>query len=66
MRDERAAEILRDTTAGQAWEIAQRALEDARQIASGIERVEALKWAGKLRFEADKMRRAEEAKIRKA
>ena len=36
-----------------AWKTAQAALEAARQLPAGVERFEALKKAGKLRFDAD-------------
>jgi hypothetical protein len=36
-----------------AWKAAQAALEAARQLPAGGERCEALKKAGKLRFDAD-------------
>ena len=36
-----------------AWRAAQAALEAARQLPAGVERFEALKKAGKLRFDAD-------------
>jgi hypothetical protein len=36
-----------------AWKAAEAALEAARQLPAGIERCEALKKAGKLRFDAD-------------
>ena len=41
-----------------AWQLAQQALEEARLMPGGPERIEALKRAGKLRFEADKLRQA--------
>ena len=36
-----------------AWQAAETALEAARQLPAGLERCEALKKAGKLRFDAD-------------
>jgi hypothetical protein len=39
--------------AERAWKAAQAALEAARQLPAGLERCEALKKAGKLRFDAD-------------
>jgi len=51
-----------DANAEDAWEAAERALEEARQITGGAERIEALRRAGKLRFEADKLRRAADNK----
>jgi hypothetical protein len=42
--------------ADQEWEAAQAALEAARQLPVGAERAEALKKAGKLRYDADKNR----------
>jgi hypothetical protein len=38
-----------------AWQLTQQALEEARLMPGGPERSEALKRAGKLRFEADKL-----------
>jgi hypothetical protein len=38
------------------WEVAQAALEAARQLPASAERFEALKRAGQLRYEADKKR----------
>jgi hypothetical protein len=43
----------RPTKADLAWKAAQAALEAARELPAGVERCEALKKAGKLRFEAD-------------
>jgi hypothetical protein len=43
-----------------AWQLAQQALEKARAMPGGLERVEALKRAGKLRFDADQLRQAQE------
>jgi hypothetical protein len=40
----------------QEWEAAQAALEAARQLPVGAERAEALKKAGKLRYDADQNR----------
>jgi hypothetical protein len=40
--------------ADEEWEVAQAALEAARQLPAGAERFEALKKAGQLRYEADK------------
>jgi hypothetical protein len=42
-----------------AWKAAQAALEAARQLPAGVERCEALKRAGKLRFDADMKRTLE-------
>jgi hypothetical protein len=41
------------------WEVAQAALEAARQLPASAERFEALKKAGQLRYEADKKRKPE-------
>jgi hypothetical protein len=38
------------------WKAAEEALEKARRLPNGPERIQALKEAGKLRFEADKRR----------
>jgi hypothetical protein len=45
--------------AERAWKAAQAALEAARQLPAGVERCEALKKAGKLRFDADVVRALE-------
>ena len=42
-----------------AWTAAQAALDAARQLPAGVERCEALKKAGKLRFDADMNRTRE-------
>ena len=47
------------TKADLAWKAAQAALEAARQLPAGFERCEALKRAGKLRFDADMNRTLE-------
>ena len=47
------------TKADLAWTAAQAALEAARQLPAGFERCEALKRAGKLRFDADMKRTLE-------
>jgi hypothetical protein len=46
-------------TADKDWEAAQVALEAARQLPAGVERIEALKKAGQLRYNADKKRTRE-------
>jgi hypothetical protein len=42
------------------WRFAEAALEKARSLPGGPERIEALKQAGKLRFAADKRRHKKE------
>jgi hypothetical protein len=46
----------RNTELDEDWEMAQAALEAARQLPASAERFEALKKAGQLRYEADKKR----------
>jgi hypothetical protein len=50
---EDAMPAKRPTKADLAWKAAQAALEAARELPAGVERCEALKKAGKLRFHAD-------------
>jgi len=45
--------VNKPNNAERAWKAAQAALEAARQLPAGVERCEALKKAGKLRFDAD-------------
>jgi hypothetical protein len=47
-----------NTEAEKAWESAQEALELAQELPPGAERIDALRQAGKLRFEASKLRHA--------
>jgi len=42
------------------WKVAEAALEKARGLPGGAERIEALKQAGRLRFEADRNRQKKE------
>jgi hypothetical protein len=42
------------------WKVAKAALEKARGLPCGAERIEALKQAGRLRFEADRNRQKNE------
>jgi len=42
----------------EAWREAEAALEKARSMPGGAERIEALKQAGRLRLQADKLRHA--------
>ena len=42
------------------WKVAEAALEKARALPGGAERIEALKQAGRLRFEADRNRQKSE------
>jgi hypothetical protein len=46
-------------TADEDWKAAQAALEAARQLPAGVERFEALKEPGQLRYDADKKRTRE-------
>ena len=54
--------------ADEDWEVAQAALEAARQLPAGAERFEALRKAGQLRYDADRKRdgrsRPQEAGVR--
>jgi hypothetical protein len=42
------------STAEEDWKVAEAALEAARQLPAGVERFEALKKAGQLRYNADR------------
>jgi hypothetical protein len=42
------------------WKVAEAALEKARGLPGGAERIEALRQAGRLRFEANKKRQKDE------
>ncbi len=53
LRMEAAMPVKKPSSADLAWREAQAALEAARQLPAGLERFEALKKAGKLRFDAD-------------
>jgi hypothetical protein len=53
-------------TADEVWKAAQAALEAARQLPVGAERVEALRRAGQLRYDAEKMRMREAGSNAKA
>jgi hypothetical protein len=46
-------------TAEQDWKAAEAALEAARQLPAGVKRFEALKKAGRLRYNADRKRARE-------
>jgi hypothetical protein len=50
---EGAMPVKKPSDADLDWRVAQAALEAARQLPAGVERFEALKRAGKLRFDAD-------------
>jgi hypothetical protein len=45
------------------WQAAQIALNDAQKLPGGPERIEALKRAGRLRYQADQRRRSVEEEI---
>ena len=45
------------------WKAAENALEAARRLPGGAERIEALKRAGRQRFEADKKRQMKEGRL---
>lgn len=47
----------------EAWTRAERALAKARLLPVGADRISALREAGKMRFEADRLRHAAEAKL---
>ena len=59
LRIEDAMPAKKPSDAELAWKAAETALEAARQLPVGVERFEALKRAGKLRFDAD-IKRARE------
>jgi len=42
--------------ADEDWDVAQAALDAARRLPAGVERIEALKKAGQLRYDADRKR----------
>jgi hypothetical protein len=44
----------KSSTAEEDWKVAEAALEAARQLPAGVERFEALKKAGQLRYNADR------------
>jgi hypothetical protein len=44
------------SNADEDWKVAQEALEAARRLPAGVRRIEALKKAGRLRYDADKKR----------
>lgn len=46
------------TEAEEAWNEAQKALEEARLLPGGAKRIAALREAGKMRFRADQLRQA--------
>jgi hypothetical protein len=54
----RSSHMISNTEAEKAWESAQKALELAQELPPGAERIDALRQAGKLRFEASKLRHA--------
>jgi hypothetical protein len=58
MRRCQSSYTISNTEAEEAWESAQKALELAQELPPGVERMDALKQAGKLRFEASKLRYA--------
>ena len=51
-------EAPKPSEAERAWQVAQTALSEARSMPPGAERNEALKRAGRLRLEAERMRQA--------
>ena len=50
--------------ANEDWEVAQATLEAARQLPAGVKRMEALKKAGQLRYDADEKRTRESEQSR--
>ena len=54
-----------EQSVGEDWLAAEAALTDAQKMPCGVERIEALKRAGQLRYEADRRRRSiqEERKL---
>ncbi|MBA7466343.1 MAG: hypothetical protein DI543_08885 [Bradyrhizobium icense] len=63
MERESPAASEAETEAEIAWNMAQKALAEAQRIPGGAERNAALREVGKLRFQADKLRRAAEAEL---
>ena len=57
-----SSHTISNTEAEEAWESAQKALELAQELPPGAERIDALRHAGKLRFEASKLRHAIDGK----
>jgi hypothetical protein len=63
MKRESPAVSEAETEAEIAWKMAQKALVEAQRIPGGAERIAALRVAGKMRFQADELRRAAEAEL---
>jgi hypothetical protein len=57
-----SSHAISNTEAEEAWESAQKALQLAQELPPGAERIDALRQAGKLRFEASKLRHAIDGK----
>jgi hypothetical protein len=60
MNGEPSAPCVQKMEADEAWDAAQKALEEAQNLPAGVERIEALKRAGKLRLEASRLLLARE------
>jgi len=58
----RSSYSINNSEAEEAWESAQKALEEAQRLPGGPERIDALKRVGKLRLEASKLRQVLEDK----
>jgi hypothetical protein len=56
----RVANIATSDEGDEDWKAAEAALEAARRLPGGAARIEALKQAGRLRFDADKKRQKKE------
>jgi hypothetical protein len=63
-RDSADMPTKKANAADEDWEAAQANLEAARQLPAGVERIEALKKAGQLRYDADKKRTRESEQSR--
>ena len=61
MNRERSTPSVDKTEADDAWDEAQKALEEAQNLPPGAERIEALKRASKLRLEASRLLLAKES-----
>ena len=55
MNGEQSEPCVQKMEADDAWDAAEKALEEARNLPAGAERIEALRRAGKLRFEASRL-----------
>ena len=63
-RDSSDMPTKKANAADEDWEVAQATLEAARQLPAGVERIEALKKAGQLRYDADEKKARESEQSR--